>query len=178
MKNFEFTIIASGLDPEAADFETRFFDAGCDDATIGFQKGHILIDFARDAATLTEAIATAIASVAAAGAEVERVEPDPLVSLSDIAARSGLGRAAISNYYKGSRLEGFPPPKLRVTSSSPLWDWADVAEWLFRQGRISRDEAVEAGVVSAANELLDCDPQSLPTTLKRRAEELEVTFNR
>jgi hypothetical protein len=33
MKIFEFSIIASGLDPEAEDFADRFFDAGCDDAT-------------------------------------------------------------------------------------------------------------------------------------------------
>ena len=39
MKKYEFSIIASGLDPEAEDFEKRFYDAGCDDATISFQKG-------------------------------------------------------------------------------------------------------------------------------------------
>ena len=31
MKTHTFTIIASGLDPEADDFEDRFFDAGCDE---------------------------------------------------------------------------------------------------------------------------------------------------
>lgn len=44
MKTYEFTIIASGSDPEADDFETRFLEAGCDDATVGFQNGRILID--------------------------------------------------------------------------------------------------------------------------------------
>ena len=39
MKMHEFSIIASGLNPEAEDFETRFFDAGCDDATISFRRG-------------------------------------------------------------------------------------------------------------------------------------------
>jgi hypothetical protein len=39
MKNHEFTIIASGLNPNAEDFENRFFEAGCGDATISFQKG-------------------------------------------------------------------------------------------------------------------------------------------
>ena len=34
MKKFEFSIIASGLDPAAEDFEQRFYDAGCDDAPI------------------------------------------------------------------------------------------------------------------------------------------------
>lgn len=176
MNKYDFTIIASGLDPEADDFETRFFEAGCDDASISFQKGHILVDVAREASSLVEAIVTAVANVRAAGAAVERIEPDPLVSLSDMATRSGLGRAAMSNYYKGHRLEGFPAPKARVTTSSPLWDWADVAEWLFRHGRISRDEALEAGVVSAANELLECGIEALPAKLEERAEKLELTL--
>ena len=93
---FEFAIVASGLDPDAEDFFDRFFDAGCDDATIAFQKGHIIADFAREAASLEDAIASAIADVKKAGATVDRVEPDPLVSLSDMAARAGLTRAAMT----------------------------------------------------------------------------------
>ena len=92
MKTFEFSVVASGLDPEAEGFADRFFEAGCDDATVGFQKGRIILDFARDAACLDEAIASAVAAVTAAGAKVDRVEPDPLVSLSDIAARTGMSR--------------------------------------------------------------------------------------
>jgi hypothetical protein len=37
MKKYEFTIIASGLDADAANFEDRFFEAGCDDATIALE---------------------------------------------------------------------------------------------------------------------------------------------
>lgn len=176
MKTFEFTIIVSGLDPEADDFETRFFEAGCDDAAVAFQNGNILLDFAREAPSLTEAIATAVVDAASAGATIERVEPDPLVSLSDMASRSGLGRAAMSNYYKGNRLEGFPAPKARVTTSSPLWDWADVAEWLFRNGRISKEEALEAGVVSAANEIIECGVETLSEQLEERTLELETAL--
>jgi hypothetical protein len=44
MKTHEFSIIAPGLDPQAEDFESRLYDAGCDDATIAFQKGHIIVD--------------------------------------------------------------------------------------------------------------------------------------
>ena len=73
MRTYEFGIIASGLDPAAEDFETRFYDAGCDDATISFQKGHIIADFARDAESLADAIASAIDAVIAAGAVVDRV---------------------------------------------------------------------------------------------------------
>src|ERR1700674_2455183 len=87
MKTFEFSIIASGLDPEARDFADRFFNAGCDDATISFHKGHIIVDFAREADSVDGAISSAVECVKKAGAQVDRIEPDPLVSLSDIAAR-------------------------------------------------------------------------------------------
>lgn len=155
MKMFEFSIIASGLDPQADDFECRFFDAGCDDATIAFQKGYIVIDFAREANSIDEAIASAMENVIAAGATIERVEPDPLVSLSDIAARSGMSRAAMSLYAKGERGQGFPAPLVRVTSESPLWDWSLVAAWLFRKGKVSRDIAMEAAIFSCANRFID-----------------------
>lgn len=67
MERFEFSIIASGLDPNADDFEARFYEGGCDDATVSFQKGHIIIDFAREAASIEEAIASAVESVRALG---------------------------------------------------------------------------------------------------------------
>jgi len=60
VKKFEFSIIASGLDPAAEDFEQRFYDAGCDDAAIAFQKGHIIVDFTREAKSVSEAIVTAV----------------------------------------------------------------------------------------------------------------------
>jgi len=89
MKIHEFTIIASGLDPEADDFEDRFFDAGCDDATIAFQKGVIIVEFAREAVSFSKAVTSVYEDVLHAGANVERVEPDYLGSLSEIAERSG-----------------------------------------------------------------------------------------
>jgi hypothetical protein len=86
MKTFEFSIIASGLDPEAEGFADRFFNAGCDDATLSFQKGQIILDFVREAETIDAAVVSAIACVAEAGAKVQRIEPGPLVSLADIAS--------------------------------------------------------------------------------------------
>ena len=73
MRVFEFTIIASGLDPQAGDFETRFYEAGCDDATISFQNGQIIVDFAREATSIDEALSTAVANIAKTGATIHRV---------------------------------------------------------------------------------------------------------
>lgn len=151
MKTYEFTIIATGLDPYAADFADRFFEAGCDDATISFQKGAIILDFDREARSFGHALQSAMANVEAAGAEVVHVEPDHLVSLSDIAVRAGITRAAASNYAKGERGKDFPAPVARVTTESPLWDWVDVARWLHRQGRLAIDELIRARMVRNAN---------------------------
>ena len=52
------------------------YAAGCDDATPGMCEGILTVDFHREAASLEEAIHTAIANVRSAGLEVDRVEID------------------------------------------------------------------------------------------------------
>jgi transcriptional regulator with XRE-family HTH domain len=151
MKTFEFTIVASGLDPHADDFEDRFFAAGCDDATLSFQKGAIILDFARDAGSFADAVRSALLNVVQAGARPVHIEPDYLVSLSDIAERAGLSRAAISLYAKGERGQDFPAPIARVTTESPLWDWVEVADWMHRHDKLPVQALAEAKVVRAAN---------------------------
>ncbi|HSK39662.1 MAG TPA: hypothetical protein VK943_07825 [Arenibaculum sp.] len=176
MKTYEFSIIASGLDPQAADFESRFHDAGCDDATISFQKGHIIVDFAREAETMDVAVASAIEAVEAVGAKVDRVEPDPLVSLADIASRTGMSRAAMTQYAKGQRSKGFPAPVARVTSESPLWDWASVAVWLLHHGKVTREVAVEARIVRMANGIIASGTPHVAAQLRQRADECEFAI--
>ena len=82
MSTFEFTIIAAGLDIGSADSTDRLFEAGCDDSTISFQRGAIILDFDREARSLGAAIASAVADVEKAGATVIHVEPHHLVSLA------------------------------------------------------------------------------------------------
>ncbi len=172
----DFSIIASGQDPQADDFETRFYDAGCDDATISFQKGCIIVDFARETETIEDAIASAIADVLAAGAHVDRVEPDPLVSLSDIAARTNMSRAAMTQYSKGQRGRDFPLPIAKVTSDSPLWDWACVARWFFKNQKLPRARAVEAAVVKHANDTLRNGNVPTREQLRQRSSEYEMAL--
>ena len=166
---FEFAVIASGPDPEQDEVLDRFYEAGCDDATVGFQNGRFIVAFAREAATFEEAVASAVADVAKAGAKVERIEPDPLVSLSDMAARAGLSRAAMTNYFKGHRAAAFPPPVAKVTSDSPLWDWATVARWMVAHRRLGRDAAIAAEVVREANAALAEGDLRMTARLKARA---------
>jgi hypothetical protein len=178
MKTFEFSIIASGLDPEAEDFADRFFNAGCDDATLSFQKGHIILDFAREADSIDAAIVSAMECVTAAGAKVDRIEPDPLVSLSDIASRTGMSRAAMTQYSKGQRGKNFPSPVARITSDSPLWDWASVAKWLFQNEKLSRDAAIEAEVVRAVNAAIEAHEPKLRQHLRDSLQSYEKSLHR
>jgi hypothetical protein len=103
---------------------------------------------------VADAICSAVEGVRKAGARLDRVEPDPLVSLADIAARTGLTRAAISQYAKGQRNANFPAPVARVTSDTSLYDWSQVAIWLYRHDKLSRDEAIAAAAVKVANEAI------------------------
>lgn len=165
MKTFEFTVIASGMDPHTDDFEDRFFAAGCDDATISFQKGALVLEFTRAAASLADAVRSALLNVLQAGAKPVHVEPDYLVSLSDIAERGGVSKAAVSLYAKGERGKDFPAPVARVTTESPLWDWVEVADWMHRHQKLPLQALVEAKVVRAANlavqSATDADKQTI-----------------
>lgn len=151
MRTYEFTIVASGLDPTAPDFEDRFFEVNCNDATLAFVKGRIVLEFQREARNFSHALASAIQDVMRAGATVEHIEPDYLVSLSDIADRCSLSRSALSLFAKGERGERFPSPIARITSESPLWDWVHVARWMFHRKTVSLAALVQAKIVRDAN---------------------------
>lgn len=155
MAEFEFAFIVSGIDPEGEDFEDRFFEAGCDDATLVLVRGLTAVCFARKSGSFSHAVASAYRDVLKAGARVERFEPDYLVSQSDIASRAKLTRAAVSLYVRGERGAGFPAPKARITSSNPLWDWVEVSSWLHRNKSIALEQVVNARISRALNCELD-----------------------
>jgi hypothetical protein len=154
MSTYEFLVIASGLDHEAGDFEDRLIAAGCDDGTIAFQKGLILIDFDREANSFESALKSAVSDVQASGATVQRIEPDDLVSLADIARRAETSRAAVSHYFAGTRGEGFPVPVAKIGSDNPLWSWAEVSAWLHGRDRLSSEAMEQAKVISEMNEAI------------------------
>jgi len=140
------------------------------------RKGHIIVDFAREATSISAAIASAVANVKTAGARVDRVEPDPLVSLADIAARTHMSRAAMTQYSKGQRGQNFPSPVARVTSDSPLWDWSSVAKWLYQHKKLSREEAIEAEAVRVANAAIEKRAPKLKESLQSELAAYEKTL--
>lgn len=151
-----FTVVVSGVDPNAEDFEDLFFEAGCGDATISVTNGVVALDFARPAKNFAHALATAIRDVMQAGGEIVRIEPDTCVTAADIAERTGLTRQSVSYLVQGTRGPGgFPAPVSRATSNSPLYDWLAVARWLKRSGRITGNSIlVEAAIIREVNRTL------------------------
>lgn len=150
MNTFEFTIIASGFDVDTP-YEDALFEAGCDDATLSVQKGVLIAEFHRDAVSFSSAVSSACLAIMQAGLRVERVEPDHLVSLSEIADRADLSRQAIHLYAKGDRGQGFPHPVAKITSKHPLWDWCEVADWLFQKNLLTLESVIQARIVKEAN---------------------------
>jgi hypothetical protein len=73
---YHFTVILKDNPELTEDLADELFAAGCDDGTPGMHCGTTLVDFSRDAASLEEAIRSAIANVASAGCVVSRVEID------------------------------------------------------------------------------------------------------
>ncbi len=76
MKTYEFDVVLNDVSEVSDDQADGLFAAGCDDGTPAACDGVAWIHFDREAASLEEAIATAVAQVQAAGFRVSKVELD------------------------------------------------------------------------------------------------------
>jgi len=118
----------------------------------------VYITFARTAPTLKTAILSAIRDVRRAnvGAEVLRMDETNLVTQADIARKLGRPRQVVHQYIMGQRGPGkFPPPACHIGAESPLWNWCDVAHWLWENDMIAESELREAEQISLINTVLE-----------------------
>ena len=143
---------------------------------MSFRDGVPYLDFDREAKSLREAILSAINNVERAdlSSRVIRVEPDELVTASEIAERTGRSRESIRLLSAGKRGKGgFPPPLRGMKSRTRLWRWAEVALWLAeREGELtdpSIDEAHTIAAINGALELRRHAPESSSYLIKRIA---------
>lgn len=74
MRQYDFTLIFEEFLELTVELADALYAAGCDDGTPGTANGVLFVDFHREAATLEEAIRSAIEDVRAAGYDVARVE--------------------------------------------------------------------------------------------------------
>ena len=92
-----FTLILDGPDLQDDALIDRLFEAGCNDAAIGRSDGSQYADFDREAASLDEAVLSAVTDVEhVEGVNVVRVADVGLVSMTDIANRIGSTRERAS----------------------------------------------------------------------------------
>jgi hypothetical protein len=170
MPTYDFKLILDGSEA-TEEMAEALYGAGCDDALLGSSCGVITLDFAREAPSLREAIATALADVRRAdpGLKVVRIEPDELVTAAEVARRIKQSRESVRLYATGQRGPGhFPPPVTQATQKTPLYRWADVANWVtkdlvelgkvgtFRQA-IESPSPEESRLIGALNAALELD---------------------
>ncbi|MQA98791.1 MAG: hypothetical protein GEU78_00620 [Actinobacteria bacterium] len=132
MSSYNFTLIVEGADLQAEDAQDALFGAGCDDATFGAVDGIQYAEFDREAGSYGQALTSAIAAIESAikGARVLHVEPDELVTISEIAERVDRTRESVRLLISGERGPGdFPAPASHVRTRNRLWRWPDVQRW-------------------------------------------------
>ncbi|HHF7319857.1 TPA: helix-turn-helix domain-containing protein [Haemophilus influenzae] len=147
MNLYHFTVLIRDAHAHLSDLEDRLFEAGCEDALICFYNQAVYLEFDREAVSAKEAISSAFADIQNAGFHDLVLQESGVSSLSEIAARAGLSRAALSNYANGKRSKGFPMPVYGVASGSALYSWKEVANWLYQNQQLSSTQLEVANFV-------------------------------
>ena len=158
-REHDFTLVLTGLSELSTESIDALYAAGCDDATLAVRCGRVFATFSRSAESLKDAIVSAVLCVrrAGIGADVLRVDHSNLVTQADIARRIGRSRQLVHQYMTGNRGPGgFPGPVCEVADDTWLWQWCEVAYWLWQNEMIKEDvlrEAEEVGTINSALEM-------------------------
>ncbi len=136
MDTYDFMLIVEGTDFIDDDTVNAAYEAGCDDALLGVSNGVPCADFSREAPSLEEAALSAIADIESVdGIEVVRIADAGLLSIAEIAERTGRTRESVRLLVEGKRGPGgFPPPVTDPTRRHRLWYWPEVARWFESTG--------------------------------------------
>lgn len=125
-----FTLILIGADPLKSENMDRLFEAGCDDATFARRDGVYMALFDRESPSYLDALLSAIRAVEGAvdGLTVSRVEPEELVTATEIAKRLQRSRESVRQQFSGQRGDGdFPQPAAWLSNGTRLFNWPEVA---------------------------------------------------
>ena len=141
MAEFDFQIFWRDVDTRDESFLDLLFKAGCDDATVFFKDGYLCLDFSRESRDAETAVVSAIRDIhrSGIGGSIERVEPEDLASLAEIANRVGVTRSALQKYARGSSKVGkdFPRPVLNIASPRrELFSTFEVMKWMHLKHRV------------------------------------------
>ena len=123
MNAYSFTV---HLDREPSDVEAdALYDAGLDDAGLVDGNGGAHLMVTREAASLDDAILSVVANIKAAGFTPTGITNEDLVTLPDIARRTGRTRESVRLLVAGKRGPGKFPGQI----ANDLYSWAQVRNW-------------------------------------------------
>jgi hypothetical protein len=124
------------LDRDPSDSELdRLFEAGCDDAAFGLERGLPVAEFDREAETMADAVASAVHDLESAGFTPLRIVDEDVLTLADIANKIGQSRESVRRYAIGERGSGgFPPPVNPSRDGTVFYRWSEVALWFKASG--------------------------------------------
>jgi len=132
MKAYQFTLIVDGPDLQEEAHLALLDGAGCDDATVGRIGAVQYLDFERVADSFADAVFSATEAIESSGLDlcVVRLEPDDLLTMADIAARTNRTRESVRLLSCGERGPGgFPAPATHFRSRRRMWRWQEVSVW-------------------------------------------------
>jgi len=149
MKVYHFSVLIRDARMDGEDLEDRLFAADCDDALVCGYNQSVYLEFEREASCAELAIESALDNIRAAGFSDLVVQESGVAALSEMAARAGMTRAALSQYALNKRGDGhFPGPVYGVATGSALYSWREVATWLYQQGKLDESAYEVANVQS------------------------------
>jgi hypothetical protein len=158
LAEYDFALVLSHVDDATTKGADALYAAGCDDATVSVRSGRVYVTFSRKAASMKDAILSAIKNVRSAniGADVLRIDECNLVTQAEIARKSGRSRQVINQYILGLRGPGgFPPPACNICDEHPLWLWCEVSYWLWQNDMLKENVFREAETIDLVNSILE-----------------------
>jgi hypothetical protein len=106
----------------------RVYEAAPDEVSLQEGPKGNYVGFDREAPSFLDAVLDAITTLIQLGLEPLAVE-DELVSVADIAQRTGRTRQSVSMLVSGQRGPGGFPRPIAGNARTHLWNWTDVTSW-------------------------------------------------
>lgn len=106
------------------------------------------------------------------GKIVINVAPEDWVTESEIAKRTSNSRQIVSLGTKDKRRKLFPKPIMKLSSRSPFWKWREIAEWLYKNKLIDKQEVEKAEFLEDINVVLEERDPKIRIARQRLLEEM------
>jgi hypothetical protein len=153
-----FEIAGAGEDDGHA--ERAYEDDRLQDLLLGVpgkSDGLFEADFDRSAPTFSEAVLSALKDLQRVFPEADlvRVDPDALATISDIADRMGRSHESIRLLVQGKRGPGgFPRSASSPEAKPQIWRWHEVIDWFEQRMRVRVPDSENARFLAMVNDLL------------------------